>query len=107
MKPLLATILVVVLFTSVCVAAFWAYDLWEDRKHTVETQGITPVFSGHGSESCDSVSKIADVPPGSKFAARRIRYWKDCATVDIVLNDGREAYVVLGVGRTSVNPPLP
>ena len=45
--------------------------------------------------------------PGARLQVRRIRYLKDCAALDVALPDGREGYVVLGIGDVSVKPPLP
>jgi hypothetical protein len=86
-------------------AALWGWDVWQDRKHTVTVLTESPVFAGGGNELCD-VSQLAVVKEGAVFKAKRIRYWKNCATVDVVLADGRKGYFVLGVGHVSVDPPL-
>jgi hypothetical protein len=51
--------------------------------------------------------ELTTVERGNRLPVRRIRYLKDCAALDVVLPDGREGYVVLGVGDVSVKPALP
>jgi hypothetical protein len=50
---------------------------------------------------------MTTVEPGTKLPVQRIAYQKDCATLDIVLPDGRKGYVVLGIGDVFVDPRLP
>ena len=81
-------------------------DIRDDRKHTVIAEGPTPVFAGTGDEGRCSGTQLSTVEPGTRLRVQRIRYLKECATLDIVLPDGRKSYFVLGVGHFSVNPPL-
>ena len=87
------------------VLGLWVLDVRDDRNHTVLVEGSTPVYGGD--EDCDARTPIAIVQQGSKFQAKRIRYWKNCATVSIQLNDGRYGFIVLGEGKASVSPELP
>ncbi len=84
----------------------WANDVRQDRKHSVMVNGPTPIFSGGGDEDCDARNELTKAMQGAEFRVRRIRYWKNCATLDVTIPDGRKGYVVLGVGNVSVNPPL-
>jgi hypothetical protein len=84
----------------------WASDVHRDRGHTITTNSPTPIFVGSGNDECDHKQQIATLQPGSSMRVRRIRYWKDCATADIVLPDGQSGYIVFGVGNVSVHPPL-
>jgi hypothetical protein len=68
----------------------WARDRYEDRKHTVTANSVSPVFPGHGDEDCDLKQQLTEVQPGSTFQVRRIRYWKNCATLDLTLPGGRK-----------------
>ena len=82
-------------------------DVRDDRKHVVVVNARTPVFIGSGDEDCDARRRITTVEKGVKLPIERIRYQKNCATLDVLLPDGRKGYVVLGVGDVSVKPPLP
>ena len=75
----------------------WVRDVWKDRAHTVVVMSETPVYAGSGDESCGGARLTMAEPPAT-FRVQRIRYWKNCATVNIVLPDGREGYIVLGDG---------
>ena len=97
-----------VVLLSLSVLAVWANDVHKDREHFVDVISSTPIFVGNGGEGdCYSPAEKAAVEPsGTTLRVRRIRYWKDCATVDVVLPDGRSGHIVLGVGDVSVRPPL-
>ena len=83
----------------------WGYDIWGDRKHTVVIRTETPTFSGSG-QGCDGARK-ATASPNTVFRVKKIRYFKDCATIDVVLSDGRKGHILLGKGDVSINPRLP
>jgi hypothetical protein len=85
-----------------------AWDVWNDRKHTVSVNTSTPVFVGDGDMGgCFHGTHLTMIERGAILPVRRIRYLKDCAAIDVALPDGRKGYVVLGIGDVSVNPPLP
>ena len=86
--------------------ALWTNDVRRDRSHSVTVRSATPIFAGSGNDGCDKQPQIATIQPGAVAHVRRIRYWKNCATVDISLPDGRRGYVVPGVGNFSMSPPL-
>jgi hypothetical protein len=92
----------------VCVlvfVGFWANDLRQDRRSSVIVHSSTPLFVGSGNNFCYRQAKIAlTVEAGTSVRVRRIRYWKDCATVDVSLPNGQRGYFVLGVRDFSVNP---
>ena len=90
---------------GVLLSFLWLKDVANDRKHTVVVNDATPVFVGTGYD-CDG-TPLTTVEKGRKLPVRRIRYLKDCLTLDVSLPDGRTGYFVLGVGDVSVNPPLP
>ncbi len=92
---------------GVLLLALWANDVHKDRKHTLTVNSLTPIFAGQGDEDCDGRQQLTAVQPGAIVRVQRIRYWKNCATLDVALSDGRQGYVVLGVGDVSVHPPLP
>lgn len=94
-----------VLLVAGIIAIRWAYDVWQDRKHTVVVTAETPLFVGER-ESC-SGTRIATLPPGTEPKVMRIRYWKNCATIDVVSPSGQQGFIVLGEGSVSVKPPLP
>jgi hypothetical protein len=85
----------------------WLRDVQNDRKHTVNVNGATPVFAGNGGDGGCHGSQLTTVERGAELPVRRIRYLKECAAIDVALPDGRKGYVVLGIGDVSVNPPLP
>jgi hypothetical protein len=87
------------------LAAWWAYDVWQDRKHTVVVMADTPLFAGDD-ESCGG-TRIATLHPGTEPKVMRIRYWKNCATIKVVSPGGKKGFIVLGEGAVRVNPPLP
>jgi len=78
----------------------------QDRKRAVTVDEPAPVFAGSG-HGCDMGQQIAVVQRGAVLSVRRIRYWKDCATLDVNAPDGRLGHFVLGVGAVDVQPPLP
>ena len=88
------------------VLTLWQFDAWKDRQHTVLAKSQTPIFTGSGADDCGERPRLAIAPEGATLRVRRIRYWKNCATVDVGLPDGRSGYVVLGIGDVSVSPPL-
>jgi len=95
------------LIVGAFISVLWFRDLHNDRKHVLIVNAVTPVFLGTGSDGGCHGTQLTTVERGSKLPVRRIRYLKDCATIDVALPDGRDGYVVLGVGDVSVNPPLP
>ena len=66
----------------------WGWDVHNDRKHVVTVISTTPVFGGDA--WCHDGQRLVDVPPGIHLEVRRIGYWKDCATLDVALSDGRQ-----------------
>jgi hypothetical protein len=91
---------------ALLMVALWARDVELDRKHVVLVKSETPVFAGEGDESCGG-TQLTTVQAGANLHVQRIRYWKNCATVNIVLPDSREGYIVLGDGEVLVKPHLP
>ena len=81
----------------------WGWDVHNDRKHLVTVISTTPVFGG--AAWCHLGQRLVDVPPDIHLEVRRIRYWKDCATLDVALPDGRQGYIISG-DSFSVNPRL-
>jgi hypothetical protein len=95
------------LIATTCVLSLWLRDIRNDREHTVIVNAATPVFVGTGDTGGCHGTQLLTATRGSKLQVRRIRYLKECAAIDVALPDGREGYVVLGIGDLSVNPPLP
>jgi hypothetical protein len=95
----------VAIVIALLIAALWARDVWHDRKHAVMVESETPIFAGAGNESCGG-TQLTTVQTGAVLPVQRIRYWKECATLNIVLPDGRQGYIVLGKGAVVVTPPL-
>ena len=93
-------------FIGVVLFVLWANDVRQDRTYAIAVEAPTPVFAG-GGRGCDTHQQIGIVEQGTVFPVRRIRYWKDCATLDIRLADGQVSHFVLGVGHFVVKPPLP
>lgn len=88
------------------VGLWWGYDVWQDQKHTVSVEQNTPLFAGEGDADCGR-SQSTTLAPGSNVRVRRIRYWKDCATINVTLSDGRFGYIVFNSNEVTVNPSLP
>jgi hypothetical protein len=108
-RSTLAVVVAAALLLIVCtpVLLLWLRDVRNDRRHTVSVNSATPVFAGSGGDNGCHGTKLALVDRGANLPVRRIRYLKDCATIDVALPDGRKGYIVLGIGYVSVNPPLP
>ena len=109
-KNLLAFVLggaVSLLIVGTLLFLVWTKDVRNDRKHMVIVNAATPVFAGTADEGGCHGMQLTTVERGSRLPVRRIRYLKDCAALDVALPDGREGYVVLGVGDVSVKPALP
>ena len=105
MKFLIGSAAALLIAPFVVVLVMWGKDVWSDRKHTVVVRTETPIFAGSG-EGCDG-TRMATASPNTTFRVKRIRYWKDCATIDVVLSDGRKGHILLGEGQVSITPPLP
>jgi hypothetical protein len=86
------------------ILLLWGWDVHQDRKHTVTIVAPTPVFAGSGGEDCDARSKLTILQPGAAVRVRRIRYWKNCATIDIALPDNRRGTLVSGRGDFDLKP---
>lgn len=93
-----------VVFALVIVGP-WAFDVWKDRKHTLLVKSETPIFAGPGDESCGG-TQLTTLQAGTTLRVQRIRYWKNCATLNVVLSDGREGYAVYDGSRIQIRPPL-
>ena len=99
-------IVVCALVVSLVLVSWWFYDVQQDRKHIVTVESQTTVFAGSGTGLCRG-ERLADVQTGAILPVRRIRYWKNCATIDVLLSDRRHGYIVLREGDVTVSPPLP
>ena len=88
------------------IALWWGYDVWQDRKHAVAVSEDVPVFVGVANGSCGG-SQITVLTPGSKVSVRRIRHWKNCATIDVRCPDGRAGYIVFDSRQMTISPSLP
>ena len=97
----------IVLTLLAILSAAWVLDVRSDRKHTLAVKSSTPLFEGAGDVGGCHGEQMTMLAPNIMLPVRRIHYLKDCATVDVTLPDGRQGYVVLGVGDVAVNPPLP
>jgi hypothetical protein len=107
MRNSVTVFVVVILFGGMLVLALWVYDVRSDRNRKITVNGPTPVFVGNGDEACDRKPALVVASKSSSLQIRRIRYWKNCATIDVALSDGGMGYVVSGVGDFSISPPLP
>lgn len=100
-----ATIVILGAIIGAYVLILWAIDVRGDRKHSVFVDSPTPIFAGNG-QGCDTHQPITVEQPGVTLRIRRIRYWADCATVDVKLPGRGSGHIILGVGNVSVRPPL-
>jgi hypothetical protein len=103
----LAGFAVAVGLVGVRLVTWWVRDIGDDRKHAIIANAPTPVFAGRGDRGGCHGTQLTTVERGTRWPVPKITYLKDCATLDIVLPDGRSGHFVLGVGDVSVNPPLP
>jgi hypothetical protein len=94
------------LVASLASVIWWFYDVHQDRKHVVIVESQTLIFAGFGNRACQG-QRLTDVHTLAVLPVRRIRYWKNCATIDVSLPDGRDGYILLGEGDVTVSPPLP
>lgn len=107
MKKLVFSLGTALLVVALAILVLWANDVRSDRRHTVTFDSAVTIFGGNGTNQCDRSERLTTVEAGTIARVRRIRYWKDCATVDISLPDGRQGYIVLGVGgEVSIDPPI-
>lgn len=65
----------------------------------------TPIFLGNGDASCGGLQLIV-AQQDTKLTVKRIRYWKDCATVDVALPDGQTGHLVFDPRKVKLAPPL-
>jgi hypothetical protein len=100
-------VITVALILGIPIAVWWAWDVHNDRRHTLSVNSSTPVFVGNGNGDCGGDSpRLSTVPDGTHLKVRRIIVWKDCATIDVTLPDGQQGHIVYGVGDVSLYPPL-
>jgi hypothetical protein len=97
----------VILAVAALLSLLWINDVRKDREHTVIVNRATPVFAGSAYKGGCHGTQLMTIDRGATLQVRRITYLKDCAALDVVLPNGRDGYVVLGIGDVSVNPPLP
>ena len=83
----------------------WLLDVWKDRRHTVRVISETPVFTSDGDGDCEG-KQLTVAHAGEALQVRRIRYWKNCATIDVTLPNASKGHLVTGEGDFSVSPPL-
>lgn len=101
-------IITVLLIVGTPLAIWWAWDVHNDRRHTLSVNSSTPVFVGDGSGDCSGDSpRLGTVTAGTSLRVRRINYWKSCATIDVTLPDGQKGHIIYGEGDVSVYPHLP
>lgn len=93
------------LIVAVLIGLLWVGDVRKDHEHRIAINSETALFAGNGDEGCGG-KRIGVIEPGAAVRIRRIRYWKNCATIDVALPDGRKGHIVLGNGDVSVSPPL-
>lgn len=102
MKPFIALFFVLGVLV-VALVAIWSHDVWSDRSRTVLVRTATPILAG-SAEGCEG-TRMTMATPNTTFQVKRIRYWKSCATIDVVLLDGRKGHILLGEGEISITPP--
>lgn len=105
LRVLTVAVVTLVLAGLIIPVVLWGYDIWQDRRHVISVLDETPVYAGEGNESCDG-TKLATLQQGTKLHVRRIRYWKNCATLDIRLSDGKDGFIIYGDGHIAITPPL-
>jgi hypothetical protein len=101
-----AGFLLVLALVCLLLAAWWLADRASDRTHTLIVMGTTPVFAGTGGDSGCNATPFSTIDAGNRFQVQRIRFLKDCATVDVVLKTGQKGYFMLGEGNIVLDPPL-
>lgn len=106
MKALTALAIILAAAVVSFPAIWWAYDVWQDRTHALSVNENTSAFIGKGDASCGG-GQLAVVAPETSVQVRRIRYWKNCATVDVELANGRKGYIVFDSRNVTIAPPLP
>ena len=106
MKRLLALAIIVSAAVASFFTGWWAYDLWKDHRHTLTVGENTSLFIGKGNASCGG-GQFAVIAPATSAQVRRIRYWKNCATIDVELADGRRGYIVPDGHNVTITPSLP
>jgi hypothetical protein len=99
-------IFAIAMIGTLILLAAWGWDVRSDRKHTVFANSNVPVFVGSGDERCKGEQLLTTIPAGILLKVRRIRYWKDCATLDVTLPDGAHGFIIPGDGNFLVRPPL-
>ena len=83
----IGVVLAASIMLTLLIATLWVHDVWKDRDHTVVVKSETPIFAGSGDESCGGTRLTVAEPPVT-FRVQRIRYWKNCATIDVVIRTG-------------------
>ncbi|MEI9969159.1 MAG: hypothetical protein WDM87_11205 [Terracidiphilus sp.] len=100
-------ILAITTIGGIILLASWGWDGLSDRKHSVIANSNVPVFVGSGDGKCNGEQRLTIIPTGTLLRVRRIRYWRNCATLDVTLPDREHGFIIPGDGNFSVRPPLP
>lgn len=106
MKELLKFILSAIVVTVVCAGILglcvWSWDVYSDRRHTVEVVKPTPFFDPDPSDQCDGAISAGTLQPNPGLKVLRIRYRKECMVVEVRTASGKRVYLVSGVGQFKV-----
>ncbi len=96
----IAFVFALLVLTCTVGLVLWANDIRQDREHTVTVDEPTAIFDG-GAQNCETLHQIVVVQRGAVFPILRIRYWKDCATLDVNAPNGRLGHFILARIRHS------
>jgi hypothetical protein len=89
--------------SGIVASAWWTYDVWLDRQKTLDVSSPSPIYKGRGSELCEG-TVLMTVQAGTHFKVKRVRYWKNCATIDVELPDKSLGHFVLD--RLTLDPQM-
>ncbi len=99
-------VLTLTVILGVPAAVWWAWDVHNDRKHTIRTNSTPPVFAMNSSRCGIHTQPFTTLVDREKLQVRRITVEKDCAEIEVTLPDKRQGFVVLGEGDFELEPPL-
>ena len=84
---------------GICIGLMFAWDMYLDRQRTIEFEEPTRLLVGASDGQCDEsrLQAVAIIRPGDKFEVRRVRYWKNCMTVEVRSKDHKlRGFVISG-----------
>jgi hypothetical protein len=102
LKYIVSALVLVFVVAGVITLCVWSWDVYSDRRHTVEVFEPTPFFDPDPRDQCDRAISAGTLQPNRGLKVMRIKYRKECMVVEVRTASGRAVYLVAGIGQFEV-----